>query len=239
MPGGIQITAGGAGRSCLAAGLAVVLAVAAFAVRPPQSVAAAGRACVVPGNDGPNATLTGVVNSYYPATASAAAGATAISVGARIPGASPPIAAGDLLLVIQMQDADISGTNAITYGDGATGRGSTALNSTGLYEYVAATSAVVAGSVSIAGSGAGNGLINNNDFSTTVTATHGFRTFQVIRVPQYSSATLGAGLTAAAWNGAVHAGGVLAVDVAGGLNLNVQTVADAQLGVKGARGGWP
>lgn len=227
---------GGAGRSCLVAGLAAVLALAAFAVRPPQSVAAAGRACVVPGNDGPNAALTGVVNSYYPATASAAAGATAISVGARIPGTSPPIAAGDLLLVIQMQDADISGTNAITYGDGATGRGSTALRSTGLYEYVAATSAVVAGSVSIAGSGGGGGLVNSYDFSTAVTATNGFRTFQVIRVPQYSSATVTAGLTAIAWDGAVHAGGILAIDVAGALNLNSQAISVNQLGFKGGLG---
>src|SRR6202165_5699029 len=205
MPGGIRKNAGGAARSCVAPGLAALLAVAAFALNPPQAVAAAGRGCVAPGNDGPNATLTGVVNSYYPATA------TAISVGAPI-GAASPIAPGDLLLVIQMQDADISGTNAITYGDGATGRGSTALRSTGLYEYVAATSAVVAGTVTIAGSGGGGGLVNSYDFTTTLTATNGFRTFQVIRVPQYSSATVTAGLTAAAWSGAVHAGGVLAID---------------------------
>ncbi len=235
MTGGTQSTKGGVGRSCLAAGLAVLLAVAAFAVRPPQSVAAAGQACVVPGNDGPNAALTGVVNTYYPATASSAAGATAIAVGAPI-GAATAIAAGDLLLVIQMQDADISGTNAITYGDGATGRGSTALRSTGLYEYVAATSAVVAGSVNIAGSGGGGGLVNSYDFSTAITATNGFRTFQVIRVPQYSSATITAGLTATAWSGVAHAGGILAVDVAGALNLNGQTISVNQLGFKGGLG---
>jgi LPXTG-site transpeptidase (sortase) family protein len=235
MAGGIQNTAGGVGRSCAAAGLAVLLAVAAFALQQPESVAAAGRGCVAPGNAGPNAGLTGVVNTYYPATASAAATATAISVGAPI-GAASPIAPGDLLLVIQMQDADISGTNAITYGDGATGRGSTALRSTGLYEYVAATSTVVAGTVTIAGSGGGGGLVNSYDFTTTLTATNGFRTFQVIRVPQYSSATVTAGLTAAAWNGAVHAGGLLAIDVAGALNLNTQTISVNQLGFKGGLG---
>jgi LPXTG-site transpeptidase (sortase) family protein len=223
-------------RPGIAIGTAVILAIAGVALQPPESASAAGRGCVTPGTDGPNAALTGVVNSYYPATASAAAGATAIQVGARIPAASPAIAAGDLLLVIQMQDADISGTNAITYGDGATGRGSTALRSTGFYEYVAATGAVVAGSVNIAGSGGGAGLINNYDFSTTVSATNGFRTFQVIRVPQYSSATVAAGLTAAAWDGAVHAGGVLAIDVAGALNLNGQTISVNQLGFKGGLG---
>src|ERR1700694_1835187 len=224
-------------RPGIAIGTAFILAVAGVALQPPESATAAGRGCVTPGSEGPNAALTGVLHSYYPATASVAAGATAIQVGARIPASSPAIAAGDLLLVIQMQDADISGTNAITYGDGATGRGSTALRSTGLYEYVAATSAVVAGSVSIAGSGGGGGLVNSYDFTTTLTATNGFRTFQVIRVPQYSSATVMAGLTAAAWSGAVHAGGVLAIDVAGALNLNAQTISLDQLGFKGALGG--
>ena len=140
-----------------------------------------------------------------------------------------------MLLVIQMQDADINSTNTIAYGDGATGRGSTNLHSTGLYEYVAATGPAGA-SVNIAGNGAGGGLVNSYDFSATVTATSGFRTFQVIRVPQYSSATLGAALTAAAWNGAVHAGGILAIDVAGALNLASGTISVNQLGFKGALG---
>jgi LPXTG-site transpeptidase (sortase) family protein len=236
MPNLVRSSLRGLLRPGIAIGTAVTLAIAGVALQPPESATAAGRGCVIPGSAGPNAALTGVVNSYYPATASAAAGATAIQVGAQIPASSPAIAAGDLLLVIQMQDADISGTNAISYGDGATGRGSTALRSTGLYEYVAATSAVVAGSVNITGSGGGAGLINNYDFSTTVTATNGFRTFQVIRVPQYSSATVAAGLTAAAWDGTVHAGGVLAIDVAGALNLNGQTISVDQLGFKGGLG---
>src|ERR1700693_6531944 len=101
MPGGIRSTAGGVGRSCGAVATAVGLALAGFALNPPQPAAAAGLPCVAPGNDGPNAALTGVVNTYYPATASVAAGATAISVGAPI-GAATGIGAGDLLLVIQM-----------------------------------------------------------------------------------------------------------------------------------------
>jgi LPXTG-site transpeptidase (sortase) family protein len=224
-------------RSGVAVGVAVLLSVAAFVVQAPELVLAAGRGCVTPGSAGPNAALTGLVNAYYPATASAASGATAISLGAALAAGSPtPIAPGDLLLVIQMQDADIQGTNAITYGDGATGRGSTGLRSTGLYEYVAATSAVVAGIVNIAGTGGGGGLVNSYDFSTTVTATNGFRTFQVIRVPQYSSATVTPGLTAAAWDGAAHAGGILAFDVAGALNLAGQTISVNQLGFKGGLG---
>src|SRR3989475_5020698 len=175
LPGRPLNTAGAARRSCIAAGVPVFLSMASFAAQAPELVYAAGRGCVTPGNDGPSAALTGVVNSYYPATASAAAGATAISVGARIPAASPAIAPGDLLLVIQMQDADISGTNAITYGDGATGRGATTLRSTGLYEYVAATSAVVAGVVNIAGTGGGGGPGKPHRLSAAGPGAHGLQ----------------------------------------------------------------
>src|SRR6202521_5773538 len=127
--------AGGLLRSALAPGIAVLVAGAALVFQAPLLVDAVAQGCVTPGNDGPSAALTRVVNTYYPATASAAAGATSISAGARIPGGSPPTAGGDLLLIIQMQDADINGANSIAYGDGATGHGTTALRQTGLYEY--------------------------------------------------------------------------------------------------------
>ncbi|HEY4912487.1 MAG TPA: sortase [Candidatus Dormibacteraeota bacterium] len=226
-------------RPGAASAAAMLLALTALVVEPPAVALAAGRGCVTPGNDGPNATLTGIVNSYYPATASAAAGATSISVGPAIAaGSLTAIAPGDLLLVIQMQDADINSSNTIAYGDGSTGRGSTNLHSTGLYEYVAATNSVpvAGGTVNIAGTGGGGGLAHPYDFTTTLSATNGFRTFQVIRVPQYSSATVTAGLTATAWDGALHAGGVLAIDVAGALNLNSQIISVNQLGFKGGLG---
>src|SRR6202165_4279318 len=239
MAGGNQNATRGVLRSSAAVGAAVMLAVSAFVAQSPQLVIAAGRGCVTPGSAGPAATLTGVVNAYYPANASAAAGTTSITLGpALAAGSQTAIAPGDLLLVIQTQDADINSSNTIAYGDGSTGRGLTAMRSTGLYEYVAATNAVpvAGGTVTIAGTGGGGGLVNSYDFSTAITATNGFRTFQVIRVPQYSSATVTAGLTAAAWDGAAHAGGVLAVDVAGALNLNSQTISVNQLGFKGGLG---
>ncbi len=231
-------------RPGAAGAAAMLLALTALVVEPPAVALAAGRGCVTPGNDGPAATLTGIVNSYYPATASAAPGATSISVGPAIAaGSLTAIAPGDLLLVIQMQDADINSSNTIAYGDGSTGRGFSGtpppgLRSTGLYEYVAATNAVTVagGTVNIAGTGGGGGLVRSYDFSTTVNVTHGFRTFQVVRVPQYSSATVVAGLTAAAWNGTAHAGGILAIDVAGALNLAGQTISVDQLGFKGGLG---
>ena len=53
-----------------------------------------------------------------------------------------------MLLVIQMQDADISYVNTSNYGSNSgTGSGYTALNQAGVYEYVMASGAVAGGSV--------------------------------------------------------------------------------------------
>ncbi|MGZ8853986.1 MAG: hypothetical protein ACXW2X_11385, partial [Thermoanaerobaculia bacterium] len=78
--------------------------------------------CGTPGIDGsPN--ISGIVNTYYPGTAAgAAAGSTSIPVGARdARGSATVISAGDLLLVVQMQDASIDVSNSGAYGDGSAG----------------------------------------------------------------------------------------------------------------------
>lgn len=190
--------------------------------------------CGTPGKDG-SGTITGTVNSYYPGSATVAAGATAIPVGARS-GAATAIGAGDLLLVIQMQDAALDSTNTGAYGNGAAGdpaTGATNLNNSGIYEFVVATGPVAAGSVPILGGGNGGKLLNTYT-NAAASGTQGQRRFQVIRVPQYSSATLSAGLTALAWNGTV--GGVLAIDVSGTLNLGSATVTLAGKGFRGGGG---
>lgn len=187
--------------------------------------------CATPGKDGPGGTLSGVINTYYPGTANANSGATSISIGTPT-GSATAIASGDLLLVIQMQDAAINSTNTDSYGDGVGGApasGSTNLNNAGRYEYVVATSAAGA-TVSIRGAGAGNGLLNSYT-NANASGTQGQRRFQVIRVPQYSSATLSSGLTALAWNGT--AGGILVFDVAGSLNLGSASVSVNGLGFRG------
>jgi uncharacterized repeat protein (TIGR01451 family) len=195
---------------------------------PVQSVV-----CATPGKDGAGGTLAGIVNTYYPGTANAAAGATSISVGAST-GSATAIASGDLLIVMQMQDAAINTTNGSTYGDGSgAGSGSTNLNAAGAYEYVKATGAVSAGAVAITGAGAGGGLIYSYT-NANATTTQGQRRFQVIRVPQYLTATLGATLTASAWNGTT--GGVLAFDVENTLILNSVTVSVDGLGFRGGAG---
>lgn len=191
--------------------------------------------CGNPGNDGPGGTLTGVVNTYYPGTGTASAASTTITVGANnINGASTAVAVGDLLLVIQMQDASITSTNNSSYGDGvagAPGSGAAPNNNTGRYEYVVATSTLGlgGGTVSIRGTGTGNGLKNAYN-TTAASGAKGQSTFQLIRVPQYSSATLSSSLTAAAWNGAT--GGVLVIDVAGNLAAT-GTVSVDGLGFRG------
>ena len=178
--------------------------------------------CATPGNDGAGFP-SGVINTYYPGTSSASAGATSISVGPPSPGT--PIAAGDLLLVIQMQDADINTSNDSSYGGSSSGSGYTSLNQAGLYEYVIASS-FSSSSVTIT-----SGLVNSYR-SRAASGTNGQSTFQVIRVPQYSTATVIGEVSALAWNGTV--GGVLAMDVAGTLTINGTITANGA----GFRGGW-
>jgi len=190
-------------------------------------------ACAAVSQANPGGTLTGVINTYYPGTASVAAGAKSIPIGTAA-GAGSAIAIGNLLLVIQMQDATINIANNVTYGNGDTGQGFTALNSAGNYEFVTATSASSGGgSVSVAGSGSGGGLVFAYHASAAST-TAGQSTYQVIVVPQYTSATLSSGLIASPWNGTT--GGVMALDISGTLTLNSATVAVDGMGFRGAAG---
>ena len=168
-----------------------------------------------PGQQGAGNTLTGIVNTYYPGTATANAGATSITLGAAT-GNTAPIAVGNLLLIIQMQDAAINSANNNSYGDGVAGvpgSGYTAANNSGTYEYKVATNAVplAGGTLNI-----GAGLLNTYT-NAAATGTQGQRRFQVVRVPQYTFATLSSTLTAAPWNGTT--GGILALDVAQQLTL--------------------
>ncbi len=211
--------------------------------------------CGTPGNDGPAETLSGVVNSYYPGTGNPVTGATSIPVGTARAGGGPAIAAGDLLLVVQMQGADLNTTNDETYGDGvgtAGTHGNTVTYNTtttyppttppnayaggnisnsnftaGNYEYVVATGPVNAGSVPIS-----SGLVNN--YYEAAYGTQGQRTYQVVRVPQYSDVILTGAVTGLAWNGST--GGIVAFDVAGNLNWSGQTVNVNGLGFRGGAG---
>jgi len=185
--------------------------------------------CATPGKDGAVA-LTGIINSYFPGTSSAIVGQTWIPIGLGS-GSGSLIAAGDLLLVIQMQDANINNANGTGYGanDGS-GSGSNGIRSTGLYEYVKAVGVTTAaGNVTIVGTGPGSGL--NNNYDAGASGAQGQRTYQVIRVPQYSNATLSSTLTCKAWDGST--GGVLAFDAAYDTNLNGAVVDVSGMGFQG------
>ncbi len=206
------------------------LALALVALAATRASAAA--ACTNPGKDGP-ANVSGIVNSYYPGV-SASAGSTTVQIGAidtSSGGAATPIAAGDLIVVMQMQDADIGSSNDSFYGGSSPGAGQIALNNSGVYEYLTvAASYVGGGSVPVTAP-----LL----YSYRTQAAGGFsgqRTFQVIRVPQYSSVTLAGTVTAAPWNGST--GGVVILDVAGQLSWNGQTIDVTGRGFRGGGGLW-
>lgn len=211
--------------SALVAGVQLVAFASVGFVWQPLPAAAATTICASPGKDGVG-TPTGIVNTYFaPAFATTlASGATSVTLGPHASGdAGVAIAVGDLLLVVQVQASTISTANSSAYGDGSSGTGALSLGNSGTYEYVAATSAVstAGGTLTFVGAGAGNGALNTY-VEANATGIAGQQTFEVIRVPQYASATLGSALTALPWNGS--AGGVLAIDVQGTLSLNSATV---------------
>jgi uncharacterized repeat protein (TIGR01451 family) len=175
--------------------------------------------------------LTGQINTYWPGNGNVAVGATSIPVGTA--NGTGTIANGSLLLIVQMQDASINTSNSGAYGNGSTGTGFTTINNAGNYEYVKATGAIAGGSVPITGAGAGGGTV----FAYTTAAassTKGASTFQVVLVPQYTSATLTSGITTPSWNGST--GGILALDIAGQLNLGGASVNVDGDGFRGGAG---
>ena len=152
--------------------------------------------CATPARDGAGGTLSGNVNTYYAPSAPVvlSPGANTVTLGAAS-GSITPISIGDLLLVIQMQDAAINFTNTGAYGDGTPGdpaTGSTNANSSGRYEFVTATSALstAGGALTFSGAGPGGGILNTYTEAAYSAGVQGQRSFQVIRVPQYQSATL-------------------------------------------------
>ncbi len=118
---------------------------------------------------------------------------------------------GDLILVIQMQGAEIDNTNTSAYGSIIN------YNSAGKYEYAIVDS------------------VFDNDvlqlkFPLLNTYSVDGKT-QIVRVPQYKNPTITDLLTCAEWNG--ETGGILALDVIGTLTLKSNISANG----KGFRGG--
>lgn len=188
--------------------------------------------CGTPGGAGPG-TPTGVINDYWAGSGSPGSGSASVTLGARrAGGAGNSIVAGDLILIIQMQDADVDSTNTANYGGNAgTGSGATAINRAGLYEYVLATNTVGAGGGALTFTPA---LTNSYRTRAYTAGSNGQSTWQAVRVPQYSTATA-TGVTAPAWNGT--SGAIVAMDVENALTLSgVTAVNVAGLGFRGGLG---
>jgi hypothetical protein len=173
-----------------------------------------------------------IINSYYPGTATASVGATKISVGSQYSGGSTAkILPGDLLLVIQMQGSTINSTNTSAYGSGGSSSAGYLTSVAGTYEYVYAASGVVSNTVYLATP------LRNTYTYTAYSGTAGQYSFQVVRVPEYSSLTIssGASISVAEWNGSC--GGIIAANVLGTMTLSGGTAIDASyLGFRGGGG---
>lgn len=191
--------------------------------------------CATPGRDG-TATISGVVNTYFPTTAIVGAGTTTFAVGAAT-GDVRGIAAGDLLLVVQMQDGAFDRTNDDGYGDNVGGgfaSGYTAIQLAGNFEFVRAGNNVpsTGGNLTVIGA-AGGGLVGAYRH-TALSDTNARESWQVIRVPQYIDATVSGTVTAAPWNGST--GGVVAIDVARNLTFAGGAISANGAGFRGGGG---
>ncbi len=173
--------------------------------------------CALPGSAG-DATISGTVNTYWaPATGSYSSSTTSISLGSQR-GATATLAEGDLVLVIQMQCANLDSSDTLSYGDGATGEPASG--------YSDPASGCLAGRYQFlrAGAGSSNAVLNLAGSplqaayqQADATNTAGRRTFQVIRVPQYANVTVG-NVNTVDWDG--FSGGVVVLDAAFTLNLS-------------------
>jgi hypothetical protein len=162
-----------------------------------------------------------------------AAGATTITLGSVPSGyGSAAINAYDIVLIIQMQGAQINSTNGATYGDGTgTGRGylNNAQLMAGQMEYAIAANAVpLAGGTLTVQSGLTHSYKNANY------GTDGQYRYQVIRIPLYYNAKLGASLIPPGWNGNV--GGVIDLYVSYNLNMNGFNLDASSRGFRGGGG---
>jgi hypothetical protein len=176
--------------------------------------------------------LNSYPNTYYPAAQNyVSAGSTSIAVGT-VKYGTTPISVGDVVLIIQMQGAQINASNNSSYGDGG-GSGSGYLNNAaliaGTMEY-----AVAASNVGLTGGTLNLSLGTTNAYQYTAFGTNGQYSFQVIRIPLYYNLQLTGTITAPAWDGAE--GGVVMLYATNNINLNSQTVDASGLGFRGGGG---
>lgn len=194
----------------------------------------AAQVCALPGSAG-NAVISGTVNTYYAAQAgSYGPGSTSIPLDVSSQqGAAEIMRPGDLVLVIQMQCANINFSNSTSYGDGmggepASGYTEPANCQAGRHEFIRAGAATTASAIDLTGSS-----LSYSYVQAAATPATGRRSMQVVRVPQYLSATVSSTISAAPWNG--RSGGIVVLDVANTLTLSAGINADG-MGFRGGGG---
>ncbi len=179
--------------------------------------------CAAPGASGATtvAAANTQLNTYYPGTAAGGAAGSAVlgyASGASR-GAAVPIAAGDLVMVMQMQDGTgATLTNNASYNFPATTAGN--------YEFARVVSV---------GTNVLNLTANLANSYAQNTATTNNQTYQVIRVPQYSTLTINAAasIVPAPWDGTT--GGAVVLDVSGAF-VNNGSINASYAGFRGNAG---
>lgn len=197
---------------------------------------ALAQVCASPGLNAATTNISGVVNSYYPGTgANVAAGSNSIPIGGIDTtggGSATPIAAGDLVIVMQMQGAEINFSNSDCYGDGVGTGGCTTYTLTtaasyaggnratnyraGAWEYCTATSSAPTANLSVVCGGASGGTVNAYQASAATGSVGAYR-YQVVRVPQYANVSLTGNVQPASWNGTT--GGLLGLQATGTVTM--------------------
>jgi hypothetical protein len=194
--------------------------------------ATAAPLCAQPGVDG-SAEPDGVINHYFPGP-----DGRVLAQGARAIPLDPPrpsggLAAGDRVLLIQMQGARIRSDNDPDYGDGrrdTPAAGWTDLRS-GQFEWLRVEKVGDAG-IRVRGGGKDGGLIHRYENREPGAAGGpGRARWQLVRVPQYQEASLSGDVRALPWNG--RTGGVLALDVRATLDLAGHSLEAQGLGFRG------
>jgi Secretion system C-terminal sorting domain len=179
-------------------------------------------------------------NTYYPATqATVAVGATSITLGPIGSGAnfgSTPIASGDIVLIIQMQGAQLnlpaSNTSAF-YGANLSGLGAGMITTNllaGTMEFAVANNAVPVGGGTL-------NLLSGTAYAYSnapYSAATGQYTYQVIRVSTHFNIQLGANITTPIWNGST--GGVTIISAVNQIDFNGKTVSALGAGFRGGGG---
>lgn len=179
------------------------------------------------------ATISGAFpNTYYPpAAGSLPSGSKTITLNAVVSGyGAHEIVPGDVLLIIQMQGADINRSNSNNYGAG-TGTGNGYLVDgyllAGNMEFAVANSTVPTSGGTLTLKSA----LKYSYLNQAYNGAEGQSTYQVIYVPVYYNVKLGSQIPIPAWNGST--GGVLIFSATDTFNFNGQTILGAGFGFRG------